>query len=129
MAEAFVSRKMGQFTYFSLQIGEPMWRGKKVLDFGGNIGNIFRDPNSTIEPGHYWCMDVVEESIERGRASYPTRTGCFTIAIVSISIRTEFHNLALPDLGSHLTTSLPIRSFRIRPGPTCSSWSTNSKAC
>ena len=47
---AWVSRKMGQFTYFSQQVGESIWRGKKVLDFGGNIGNLLKDPNSNIAP-------------------------------------------------------------------------------
>lgn len=67
----FVSTKMGQFTYFSLQVGESMWRGKKVLDFGGNIGNLLRDPNSTIEQEQYWCIDVDKDALERGEAFYP----------------------------------------------------------
>ena len=68
---AWVSKKTGQFTYFSLQVGEPVWHGKKVLDFGGNIGNLLRDPNSTIAPENYWCLDVDKEALERGRAFYP----------------------------------------------------------
>jgi SAM-dependent methyltransferase len=67
----FLSTKTGQFTYFSLQLGESDWRGKHVLDFGGNIGNMLRDPNSTIDEERYWCLDVVEESIERGKAAFP----------------------------------------------------------
>jgi len=67
----FFSTKTGQFTYFSQQVGETAWHGKNVLDFGGNIGNILRDPNSTIDEGRYWCIDVVKESIERGKALYP----------------------------------------------------------
>lgn len=67
----FFSTKMGQFTYFSLQVGESLWRGKNVLDFGGNIGNILRDPNSTIDQERYWCIDVVKDSIKRGKTSYP----------------------------------------------------------
>ncbi|MFH0341727.1 MAG: hypothetical protein ACHBNF_06250 [Chromatiales bacterium] len=68
---AFVSTKTGQFTYFSLQVGESVWRGKKVLDFGGNIGNLLGDPNSTIEQEHYWCIDVDRDTLERGQAFYP----------------------------------------------------------
>ncbi|HKP73844.1 MAG TPA: class I SAM-dependent methyltransferase [Pyrinomonadaceae bacterium] len=68
---AFFSKKTGQFSYFSQQVGERVWRGKNVLDFGGNIGNILRDPASTIDPERYWCIDVVKDSVERGRASYP----------------------------------------------------------
>lgn len=68
---AFLSTKTGQFTYFSLQLGEADWRGKSVLDFGGNVGNILRDPNCTIDEERYWCLDVVADSIASGRQKYP----------------------------------------------------------
>jgi SAM-dependent methyltransferase len=68
---AFFSIRTGQFTYFSIQVGEGDWRGKEVLDFGGNVGNILRDPNSTIDEERYWCVDLDREAIERGRAAYP----------------------------------------------------------
>lgn len=68
---AFLSTKTGQFTYFSQQVGEPNWHNKNVLDFGGNIGNMLRDPNCTIDEERYWCLDVVKESIERGREEFP----------------------------------------------------------
>ena len=68
---AFLSTKTGQFTYFSLQLGNNDWRGKYVLDFGGNVGNMLRDPNSTIDEDRYWCIDVVRESIESGRVAFP----------------------------------------------------------
>ena len=68
---AFLSSKTGQFTYFSQQLGERNWRSKNVLDFGGNIGNMLRDPNSTIDEERYWCIDVVRESIERGQEAFP----------------------------------------------------------
>jgi hypothetical protein len=67
----FLSTKTGQFTYFSQQLGEHDWRGKNVLDFGGNIGNMLRDPNCTIDEERYWCLDVVRESIKRGREAFP----------------------------------------------------------
>jgi SAM-dependent methyltransferase len=68
---AFFSTRTGQFTYFSQQLGEPVWRGKNVLDFGGNIGNILRDPNSTIDEERYWCLDLDREALEQGKAAYP----------------------------------------------------------
>ena len=68
---AFLSSKTGQFTYFSLQLGESDWSRKYVLDFGGNIGNMLRDPSSTIDEERYWCIDVVEESIKSGKAAFP----------------------------------------------------------
>jgi hypothetical protein len=68
---AFLSSKTDQFTYFALQLGDPDWHGKNVLDFGGNVGNMLRDPNSTIDEERYWCIDVVRESIERGKQMFP----------------------------------------------------------
>ena len=88
----FFSAKTDQFTYFSEQVGERLWQGKNVLDFGGNIGNILRDPNSTIDEERYWCLDVVQESIERGRHCIREHTGSFTIDIVSFLIPTEWPN-------------------------------------
>jgi SAM-dependent methyltransferase len=67
----FTSTRFGQFTYFSQQLGESMWRSKNVLDFGGNIGNILRDPNSTIDPKRYWCLDVDNDSVQQGKLSFP----------------------------------------------------------
>ena len=67
----FVSKKTGQFAYFSQQVGQADWRGKNVLDFGGNIGNILRDPSATIDEERYWCIDADGESVARGKALYP----------------------------------------------------------
>ena len=67
----FLSTKTGQFTYFAQQFGESNWRGKNVLVFGGNVGNILRDPDSTIDHESYWCIDVVRESIAKGEIEFP----------------------------------------------------------
>lgn len=67
----FISTKTGQFPYFAQQFGDWDWRTKNVLDFGGNIGNMLRDPDSTIDQRRYWCLDVVEESVARGRERFP----------------------------------------------------------
>jgi len=66
-----ISQKYGQFQYFDIQLGHPIWRGKYVLDFGGNAGNILKDPASTIDIEKYHCIDIVPEAIEKGRRDYP----------------------------------------------------------
>ena len=95
---AFFSTKMGQFTYFSLQVSEPVWRGKNVLDFGGNIGNMLRDPNSTIDHERYWCLDVAKESIEKGKAAYPNSHWLFYNRYCFFFNPHGVPNLALPNL-------------------------------
>lgn len=35
---AFFSTRTGLFTYFSLRLGDPVWRGKHMLNFGGSTG-------------------------------------------------------------------------------------------
>jgi len=95
---AFFSSKMGQFTYFSAQLGEPDWRGKNVLDFGGNIGNMLRDPNSTIDQERYWCIDVVRDSIERGKASFPLSHWIFYDRYCFFFNPHGVPNLSLPEL-------------------------------
>jgi len=42
-----------------------------VLDFGGNVGNILRDPTSSIDEERYWCLDVDRESIAKGKGAFP----------------------------------------------------------
>ena len=74
---AFLSSKTGQFTYFSMQLGEQDWHNKNVLDFGGNIGNILRDPNCTIDLARYWCLDVVAESVDKGKELFPEANWIF----------------------------------------------------
>lgn len=67
----FISTRMGQFAYFDRQLGEPSWAGKRVLDFGGNAGNILLNPNCRIDPRNYWSIDVSRDSILTGRRRHP----------------------------------------------------------
>ena len=95
---AFRSTKMGQFTYFSQQVGEALWHGKNVLDFGGNIGNMLRDPNSTIDEERYWCIDVVKDSIEQGKLYYPKSHWVFYDRYCFAFNPHGVPNLTFPDL-------------------------------
>lgn len=63
--------KAGQFAYFDKQLGHPDWRGKRVLDFGGNKGNLLLDPECTIRNGDYYCLDVIREAIAVGGRAFP----------------------------------------------------------
>ena len=63
--------KCMQFAYFDEQLGHPDWRGKRVLDFGGNKGNLLLDPSCTIRHHDYYCLDVIGDAIEEGRKTFP----------------------------------------------------------
>lgn len=67
----WISGRTGQFTYFDRRLGGPDWHGKRVLDFGGNVGNLLLDPGCPVEPGDYWCIDVSRDAIEEGRRRNP----------------------------------------------------------
>jgi SAM-dependent methyltransferase len=67
----FLSSRTWQFSYFAAQLNDWHWEEKDVLDFGGNIGNMLRDPLCAIDEERYWCVDVIAEAIAVGKASYP----------------------------------------------------------
>jgi len=66
-----VSRKLGQFDYFDIQLRHPSWQGKFVLDFGGNSGNILKTPVPVIEEEKYSCIDVSPDGIAEGKRTFP----------------------------------------------------------
>ena len=63
--------KTTQFAYFDAQLDHPNWHGKRVLDFGGNKGNLLLDPTCAIRHHDYYCLDVIREAIEEGRKTFP----------------------------------------------------------
>jgi len=63
--------KATQFAYFDEQLGRPDWRGKRVLDFGGNKGNLLLDPACSIRHQDYYCLDVIDAAIAAGRKAFP----------------------------------------------------------
>jgi SAM-dependent methyltransferase len=63
--------KATQFAYFDKQLDHPEWRGRSVLDFGGNRGNILFDPACQIHSRDYYCVDVIKDAIDDGRRLFP----------------------------------------------------------
>ena len=53
----------GHFAYFDEQLDHPEWRGKSVLDFGGNTGGLLLSQDCTIQPELYFCVDVLREAL------------------------------------------------------------------
>ena len=107
----FTSTRFGQFTYFSTQLGDTNWHGKNVLDFGGNVGNILLDPNSTIDPERYWCLDVDKESVEQGKASFPRSHWHFYDRYSFFFNPNGTRSLPLPDLDQSFTYIVAFSVF------------------
>jgi SAM-dependent methyltransferase len=60
-----------QYDYFHAILGEPDWAGKKILDFGGNVGGFLFGAPPAIRHNDYWCIDLCQAALERGRKTYP----------------------------------------------------------
>jgi len=99
------------FTYFDLQLGRPHWREKKVLDFGGNVGNVIRDPNSTVDQSNYWCLDVSKDAVERGRQEYPQAHWVFYDRFNWWYNPSGIPGLKIPDLGPKFDYVLSFSVF------------------
>lgn len=107
---SFISHRFGQFKYFDLQLGHPSWRGK-VLDFGGNAGNILSEANSAIEQEKYWSIDVSKDAIEKGKREYPKAHWIFYDRYNFAFNPGGIEALELPDLGQKFDYILAYSVF------------------
>lgn len=114
-ASRSLSGKLGRFVYFNHQLGRPNWRGKFVLDFGGNEGNLLLDRNCTISLERYYCLDVIKEALAVGRKRFPmahwvhyNRYNC--------SFNPEgIRDLPIPDMGVKFDVILAYSVFTHTP--------------
>lgn len=99
-----------QFPYFDEVLGHPDWRGRKVLDFGGNNAAFLRRSNG-VAHDDYWCMDVHQPALERGRAEYPR---AHFVHYDRYSTEYNPHgilDLPVPDLGTRFDVILAFSVF------------------
>ncbi|HKV36039.1 MAG TPA: class I SAM-dependent methyltransferase [Pyrinomonadaceae bacterium] len=66
-----VSTRRTQFPYFDELLGKPVWKNRKILDFGGNIGTFLESAGANVDHKDYWCIDINPAVIAQGRALYP----------------------------------------------------------
>ena len=112
---SFVTRNHGQFEYFDAQLGRPDWRTKKVLDFGGNTGNLLKDPRSKVEAANYWCIDVSRDAIGAGQRTHPTAHFIFYDRY-SFEYNPEgVRHLEIPDTGTTFDYILALSVFTHTP--------------
>lgn len=90
---------LSRFAYFNRQLDYPDWRGKAVLDFGGNIGGLLRASNGAIRPEDYYCADVLQEAMSEGRRNFP-HAHWIHFNRYNCSFNPEgVKNLPIPDMG------------------------------
>lgn len=66
-----VSTRRTQFSYFDKLLQRPIWKGRKVLDFGGNVGTFLLGAGNRVDHDDYWCIDLNRDVVEQGRRAYP----------------------------------------------------------
>jgi SAM-dependent methyltransferase len=66
-----VSTRVTQFSYFNELLGHPIWKGRKVLDFGGNVGTFLAGAGDNVDHEDYWCLDLNPAVVEQGSLTYP----------------------------------------------------------
>ena len=108
---SFISSRFGQFTYFDLQLDKPTWKGRRILDFGGNVGNILKDPSSTIDHDRYWCIDVSKDAIQRGKEIYPEAHWVFYDRYNFAFNPSGIKGLKVPDTGQEFDCILAYSVF------------------
>src|SRR5262245_9526257 len=66
-----VSTRQTQFRYFDQVLGQPVWKGRKILDFGGNVGTFLGCASEHVDHENYWCLDLNLDVVEQGQRTYP----------------------------------------------------------
>jgi SAM-dependent methyltransferase len=106
-----VSTRETQFHYFDQVLENPVWRGRKILDFGGNVGGFLVGAEGHIDLEDYWCLDLNQEVIERGRQKYPRAHFLHYNRYSSQYNPNGLRNLPVPDLGLRFDVVLAFSVF------------------
>jgi len=94
-----LSTRQTQFSYFDQMLGGPVWEGRKVLDFGGNVGGFLAGVGDYVDHADYWCLDLTRGAIEQGRRTYPRAHFVHYDRYSSYFNAGGIRNLPVPDLG------------------------------
>src|SRR5882724_7708011 len=106
-----VSTRETQFTYFNQVLGAPVWKGRKVLDFGGNVGGFLVSAGARVHHDHYWCLDLNQTVIEQGLRKFPGAHFHHYNRYSSQYNPNGIRNLPLPDLGLKFDIILAFSVF------------------
>jgi SAM-dependent methyltransferase len=94
-----VSTRCTQFPYFDELLSHPVWKGRKILDFGGNVGTFLASAGDSVSQEDYWCIDLNRAVIEQGRRTYPRAHFVHFNRYSSQYNPRGIRNLAIPNCG------------------------------
>jgi SAM-dependent methyltransferase len=94
-----ISMRETQFRYFDKLLGSPVWKGSKILDFGGNVGGFLVDSEDRVDHNDYWCLDVTQGAIQQGQSKFLRAHFVFYNRYSSYFNPNGIRNLPIPDLG------------------------------
>jgi len=94
-----ISRRRTQFSYFDHVLDHPVWRGSKILDFGGNVGGFLDSARDCVDHDDYWCLDVTKAAIDQGQQRFPRAHFVHYNRYSSYFNPDGVHYLPVPDLG------------------------------
>jgi hypothetical protein len=86
----FPSRRT-QFSYFDQLLERPIWKGRKVLDLGGNVGTFLVGAGDDVDHDDYWCS---ESRCSRARPPH-LLAGLISYTITAIAYSTIRTGLAI----------------------------------
>jgi hypothetical protein len=87
-----------QYDYFNARLDNPCWIGKKILDFGGNVGGFLIGAPPAIRHDCYWCVDLCKPALEHGQKTFPQAHFVFYNRYSSHYNPTGFVGVPVPDL-------------------------------
>lgn len=105
-----ISQRQNQFFFFDQLLDRPVWKGKKILDFGGNVGG-FLSGAGDVDEDDYWCLDVTKAAVGRGQHRFPRAHFVHYDRYSSYFNPDGVPYLSVPDLGLKFTYILAFSVF------------------
>src|SRR4030095_15152005 len=106
-----LSMRQTQFSYFDQLLEIPVWKGRKILDFGGNVGGFLAGAGDRVDHDDYWCLDLTQAALDEGRRSFPRAHFVFYNRYSSYFNPNGARKLPIPDLGVKFDIILAFSVF------------------
>jgi SAM-dependent methyltransferase len=106
-----ITTRVTQFDYFDRLLDRPAWKGRRVLDFGGNVGGFLVGAGDNVDHEDYVCLDINRTVIEQGRLAHPRARFVHFDRYSSQYNPAGVRNLPVPDCGSVFDVILAFSVF------------------